>query len=101
MQGPALTAALLSLVAPTGAAGLAECSSSSGSGTNTGSTTAAGDEVDPRAPERSPPGDISDDQRFVDFTDLGGAFSVKAPEGWSSHRSGPNRHLPRQLQRDL
>lgn len=98
MRRPAV---LFSLAAPAGAAGLAEFSSSSGSGTNAGATTAAGDQADPHAPERSPPGDIPDDQQFVDFTYPGGAFSVKAPEGWSSHRAGRNRHLHRQLQREL
>ena len=44
MRRPAV---LFSLAALTGAAGLAEFSSSAGSGTNAGATTAAGDQVDP------------------------------------------------------
>jgi len=45
-------------------------------------TTAAGT-PDPNAAESNDPGDIPDDQRFVDYTPPSGAFSVKVPEGWS------------------
>ena len=42
----------------------------------------------PSAPEKSPPGDIPDNQAFVRFSVPGRGFSVKVPEGWSQRRSG-------------
>src|SRR3954454_13366510 len=42
----------------------------------------------PNAPEKSPPGDIPDNQAFVRFAVPGRGFSVKVPEGWSQRRSG-------------
>lgn len=58
----------------------------SGSGATAASNPAP--EVDPNAPEDSPPGDIPDDQVFVPFTDPGGTFSLKVPEGWSRTEDG-------------
>ena len=42
----------------------------------------------PNAPEKSPPGDIPDNQAFVRFSVPGRGFSVKVPEGWSRSASG-------------
>src|SRR3954451_14705328 len=42
----------------------------------------------PNAPEKSPPGDIPDNQAFVRFSVPGRGFSVKVPEGWSQRHSG-------------
>jgi len=50
------------------------CGSSSGSG-----TTAA----NPNAAEKSPPGDIPDNQAFVAYAPPGTSYSVKVPEGWA------------------
>jgi hypothetical protein len=36
----------------------------------------------PLAPERNPPGDIPDDQVFIDYSSPHG-FSLKVPEGWA------------------
>ena len=42
---------------------------------------AAGDEQ-PLKPERNPPGDIPDNQVFIDYVSPLG-FSLKVPEGWA------------------
>ena len=69
--------------------GLAACSGSSSSSTGSAAsprTTVAG--VDPNAPEKSPPGDIPDNQVFVPYTFPAGGFTVSVPEGWSRTTSG-------------
>ena len=38
--------------------------------------------VSPNAKEHSPPGDIPDNQVFVDYRPAGAGFVVKVPEGW-------------------
>lgn len=54
---------------------LAGCGgSSSNSGADSGSGTVK---------EYSPPGDIPDDQVFVDYTDASGRVTIKVPEGWA------------------
>lgn len=55
-------------------AGLAGCGGSSSSG------TAASN---PPATEFNPPGDIPDNQVFVDFTIPGSSVHLKVPEGWA------------------
>jgi hypothetical protein len=66
----AVAAGLLALTAP-----LAGCGgSSSNSGADSGSGTVK---------EYSPPGDIPDDQVFVNYTDASGRVSIKVPEGWA------------------
>lgn len=62
-----LAACLLAL-----AALLAACGGPSSS--NSGSTAAK---------EFNPPGDIPDDQVFVDYTDSSGRVTIKVPEGWA------------------
>ena len=62
-----LAACLLAL-----AALLAACGGPSSS--NSGSTAAK---------EFNPPGDIPDDQVFVDYTDSSGRGTIKVPEGWA------------------
>src|SRR5436190_14273268 len=42
----------------------------------------------PNAPDKSPPGDIPDNQAFVRFTAPSRDFTVKVPEGWSEQRRG-------------
>ena len=37
----------------------------------------------PAAKEFNPPGDIPDDQVFVDYTDSSGRVTIKVPEGWA------------------
>ena len=65
----AFTACLLALSAL-----LAGCAGSSNSGADSGSGTVK---------EYSPPGDIPDDQVFVDYTDTSGRVTIKVPEGWA------------------
>ena len=55
-------------------AGCGGSSSNLGSGSETGSGAVK---------EYSPPGDIPDDQVFVDYTDTSGRVTIKVPEGWS------------------
>jgi hypothetical protein len=59
--------------------------SSSGGGSGSGAPTAS---VNPNAAEKSPAGDIPDDQAYVAYTPPGGGFSVKVPEGWGRQASG-------------
>ena len=51
--------------------------------TPSSSATAPRSAVDPNAPEASDPGDIPDNQQFVDWAPPGGGWSVKVPEGWA------------------
>ncbi len=76
-----LTAAILAagLALGTAACGTGATSTSAPSATTAAS--AAG--VDPNAPEVNPPGDIPDDQVFVDHVDDTGGFTVQVPEGWA------------------
>src|SRR4051794_35110661 len=60
------------------ALGVAACGGSSSGG---GGSTAAG--PNPNAPEKSPAGDIPDNQAYVRFAPPRAAYSVKVPEGWS------------------
>ncbi len=39
--------------------------------------------VDPNAPEVVAPGDIPDNQAFVEFVSADGRYAVKVPEGWA------------------
>ena len=50
------------------------CGSSSGSGTTA---------ENPNAAEKSPPGDIPDNQAFVAYAPPGTSYSVNVPEGWA------------------
>lgn len=43
---------------------------------------------DPNAPEVSPPGDIPDNQAFVEYAPPGAGFAVKVPEGWGQTSDG-------------
>src|SRR5690242_15894986 len=42
----------------------------------------------PNAAEKSPPGDIPDNQVYVRYHPTGAHFSVKVPEGWGRSRAG-------------
>jgi hypothetical protein len=42
----------------------------------------------PNAAEKSPPGDIPDNQAYVRFHPAGGDFSLAVPEGWARSTSG-------------
>jgi hypothetical protein len=66
------------LVVAVGAAALA-------AGCGSGSTSKP---ANPNAPEKSPPGDIPDNQAFVAYAPPGASYSVKVPEGWSRTASG-------------
>ncbi len=62
-------------------AGVAGCGGSSGS--------ASKDKApNPNAAEKSPPGDIPDNQAYVPYKPPTGGYSVKVPEGWARTASG-------------
>ena len=42
----------------------------------------------PLAPEVNPPGDIPDEQAFVQYTAVPGGYALEAPEGWARTTSG-------------
>lgn len=42
----------------------------------------------PVAPEKNPPGDIPDNQVFVQFASLSGGYSLQVPEGWARATNG-------------
>ena len=71
------TVALLSL------GGMAACGGNGSHG-----ASSRGDEVDPNAPDESPPGDIPDNQAFVPYQFPDGSFTLKVPEGWSRTEQG-------------
>jgi hypothetical protein len=50
--------------------------------------TSGGDAVDPNAPEVVEPGDIPDNQVFVEYRPTDGVYSVKVPEGWARTDKG-------------
>src|SRR3954466_1866690 len=60
------------------ALGVAACGGVSSGG---GGSTATG--PNPNAPEKSPPGDIPDNQAYVPYAPPRAGYSVKVPEGWS------------------
>jgi hypothetical protein len=60
---------------------VAGCGGSSSSGGGEISSDAAA--PNPNAPEKSPPGDIPDNQAYVAYSPPGAGYSVKVPEGWS------------------
>jgi hypothetical protein len=51
------------------------------SSSKSGGSTASG--PNPNAPEKSPPGDIPDNQAYVPYSPPRAGYSVKVPEGWS------------------
>lgn len=63
-----------------GVLAIAGCGGGS-SGGGAGSSNAAA--PNPNAPEKSPPGDIPDNQAYVAYSPPGAGYSVKVPEGWS------------------
>jgi hypothetical protein len=59
-----------------------------GSASNTGKPgTTAAQGPNPNAPEKSPPGDIPDNQVYVAYAPPGAHYTVKVPEGWSRSTS--------------
>jgi hypothetical protein len=44
--------------------------------------------VNPNAAEKSPPGDIPDNQAFVRYSPPSGGYTVKVPEGWARTAAG-------------
>src|SRR4051794_21671445 len=84
LRPPLLVASLLILLAGT----VASCGgggSTTGKGASAG--TLAGQSPNPNAPEKSPPGDIPDNQVYVAYAPPGGRYTVKVPEGWSRSTS--------------
>ena len=64
-------------------AGVAGCGGSSSSGSGAKDKAAS-----PNAAEKSPPGDIPDNQAYVPYKAPAGGYSVKVPEGWARTASG-------------
>lgn len=83
---PAILAGGLALGAAACGTTAAPASSTSPSTPASAPATDAG--VDPNAPEVNPPGDIPDDQVFVEHVDDTGGFTVKVPEGWARSEVG-------------
>jgi hypothetical protein len=63
------------------AAALSACGSSH-------SSPSSAKPVNPNTKEKSPPGDIPDNQVYVAYTVPGKAVSVKVPEGWARSNAG-------------
>jgi hypothetical protein len=78
---PLLVASVLIVLTAAGCGGSADNTSRSGGA----GTTARG--PDPNAPEKSPPGDIPDNQTYVPYAPPGAHYTVKVPEGWSRSTS--------------
>jgi hypothetical protein len=53
-----------------------------------GSSSSSSGAPSPNTPEKSPSGDIPDNQAYVRFQPAGAAVSVKVPEGWARSQSG-------------
>ena len=77
-----LTRTPLLAIALVAALAIAGCGGSSSAGKSSGSA------VNPNTPEKSPPGDIPDNQAFVAYSPPGGGYSVKVPEGWARTTAG-------------
>ena len=60
---------------------VAGCGGNSSSAGGARSSKAAA--PNPNAPEKSPPGDIPDNQAYIAYSPPGAGYSVKVPEGWS------------------
>jgi hypothetical protein len=75
LVGATLAAAVALAAAGCGSSG------SSGSSSSTSSSTAASKPAAPTGPEKSPAGDIPDNQAYVAYR--GSGYSVKVPEGWA------------------
>jgi len=54
-----------------------------------GGSSSSGGSPNPNAAEKSPPGDIPDNQVFVRYRPPGADYSVKVPEGWARSSKGP------------
>jgi hypothetical protein len=59
-----------------------------GGGSSSSSSGSSAKAPNPNTPEKSPPGDIPDNQAYVAYTPPGQKFSVKVPEGWSRTAAG-------------
>lgn len=53
-----------------------------------GGSSSSSKPASPSAPEKSPSGDIPDNQAYVAYSPPGAGYSVKVPEGWSRSASG-------------
>src|SRR4051794_34127310 len=59
-----------------------------GGGSSSSGGDATGSGPDPNAPEKSPAGDIPDNQVYVPYRPAGATYTVKVPEGWSRSAHG-------------
>ena len=63
------------------------CSGSS-SAPNPATVTTVSGGVDPNAPEIVEPGDIPDNQVFIQYNSANGVYTIKVPEGWARTEAG-------------
>jgi hypothetical protein len=72
------------------------CAATPGAAATTASQTGATpttEAVPTQAPvgqEQNPPGDIPDNQAFVQYTSADGGYTILMPEGWARKEDGPN-----------
>jgi hypothetical protein len=83
-----MRARLLSATAVIVALAVAGCGSGATKSSTGGGSQTSGAAVNTNAPEKSPPGDIPDNQAYVAYAPPGGGFSVKVPEGWARTTHG-------------
>jgi hypothetical protein len=74
---PLIATALVAVLVAAGCGGSSSPSSSKSAST-----------PNPNTPEKSPSGDIPDNQAYVAFSPPGSNYSVKVPEGWARTASG-------------
>jgi hypothetical protein len=60
----------------------------SGCGGSSSPSSSSGQAPNPNTPEKSPSGDIPDNQAYVAYKPPGAGYSVKVPEGWAQRTSG-------------
>jgi hypothetical protein len=82
------TVAAMSKRTPLIAAALVAALAAAGCGGSSSSSSTGASAPNPNAPEKSPPGDIPDNQAFVAYSPPGAGYSVKVPEGWARSTSG-------------
>src|SRR3954447_14523183 len=73
------------VVAVLAVAGCGGRGTSSGGGSSSGGDSGGANAKapNPNAPQKSPAGDIPDNQAYVAYSPPGAGYSVKVPEGWS------------------
>jgi hypothetical protein len=76
--------------APINCAATPEAAATTATQTGATPTTEAVPTQAPVGQEQNPPGDIPDNQAFVQYTSADGGYAVSMPEGWARKEDGPN-----------